>query len=437
MTTQKPNLLYLVHRFPCPPNRGDRIRSFHLLKYLQQQYNVYLGTLWDEEPEEEHWQTLHRLCHEVAAFPVGRWSRWLRAAQSLASGQSATVGLFRSEALQQQVDLWLRDIQFDVAVVFCSSMVQYISTSQHIATIVDLVDVDSQKWFDYASRANGPKRWLFNLEGNRLRQLERSLPQRSQAITLVSEAEAQLFREICPNDMTHGINNGVDLEYFQPDTGSESNGSHSAAGPVCTFVGALDYRANIQAMEWFCEHCWPGVRQQIPNATLELVGRNPAQSLLRLSSLPGVAVIGSVPDVRPYLQRANVVIAPLQTARGVQNKVLEAMAVSKAVVASRQAIEGLDCRIGQDLLSADTADAWVATLVRLLNDRRLCQSIGRAGREYVQLHHCWSETLAEFGRLLPDFTTRIVSEGLLKPEGLTEIKPEGLTQPLPVASATG
>ncbi|MCA9132165.1 MAG: hypothetical protein KDA45_03390, partial [Planctomycetales bacterium] len=276
----RPKLLYLVHRFPYPPNRGDRIRSYHLLRFLAARYQVYLGTLWDEVPEPQDWLAVRSLCAEVAAYPVGHYGRWLRAASGLARGRSATEGLFQSSALAHQVGRWLKTFHFDLALAFCSSMVQYVAAARDVPLIVDLVDVDSQKWLDYSQRSRGWRRWLFRLEGRRLRRLECSLPARCRAVTLAGEVEAELFRGLCPNGRTVGLANGVDMQYFAPRP------SASDSPPVearCVFVGALDYRANVQGLEWFCEHCWPGIRRQRPDATLDLVGRRPVAAVQRLA----------------------------------------------------------------------------------------------------------------------------------------------------------
>ncbi len=199
--TARPRLLYLVHRVPYPPNRGDRIRSYHFLRHLSERFEVSLATLADEPVAAETRRELARLCEQVAIEPLGR-SRWLRAVASLARGRSATEGLFASPALRRTVQSWAANKQFDAALVFCSSMVQYLDCPQlkNVPAVVDLVDVDSQKWFDYGAKTSGAKRMLFDLEGRRLRQLETSLPARARAITLVSEAEANLYRGFCPSD---------------------------------------------------------------------------------------------------------------------------------------------------------------------------------------------------------------------------------------------
>ena len=392
----RPQLLYLVHRVPFPPNRGDRIRSYHMLRYLAQRYDVSLATLADEPVTADMRCELDRLCVQVAIEPVGR-ARWVRAAGSLAMGRSATEGLFASPALRRTVRRWAAERQFDSALVFCSSMVQYLDCPElaAVTAVIDLVDVDSQKWLDYAGKANGLKRFLFQLEGRRLRALEQSFPARARAIALVSEAEAALYRSFCPNDCTVAVANGVELDYFRPHPEGPRPWQPLPAADRCdaVFVGALDYRANIDAVTWFAAEVWPLIRQRLPHLTLGLVGRQPDRAVLRLAALPGIRVFGSVPDVRPYVAAADFVIAPLRIARGIQNKVLEAMSMGKPVICSPAALEGLAAEPGRHLLVANQPTDWKSAVTALLADEDLAMSLGLSARKFVERHHAWDQTL--------------------------------------------
>jgi len=392
----RPTILFLVHRIPHPPNRGDRIRSFHVLRFLAARADVHLAFLTDAPPPEESLTVLRGLCRRVAAVRLGRRRRWVEAASCLTRGRTATEGLFHSNRLEKIVADWARDTRFDAVVVFCSSMIQYAGPALRPSTrlLVDLVDVDSQKWFDYAETSRGLKRFLFALEGRRLRQLEGSLPKRADAITVVSQHEADLYRRFCPSDRIHVITNGVALDYFQPQ------GLEQEAEPArCVFVGALDYRANLDGAAWFVEHVWPHLRQDHPGARFQLVGSNPGLAARRLADAPGVELVGQVDDVRPWLAKAAVAVAPLRGARGIQNKVLEALAMGKAVVATPQAVEGLAVQSGVHLCEAATPGDWVRTLGALLSDPARRAELGRAGRAFVEAHHRWDSQLAAFTQL--------------------------------------
>jgi sugar transferase (PEP-CTERM/EpsH1 system associated) len=390
------NILYLTHRVPDRPNRGDRIRAVHLLRFLADLGDVHLGCLADEPVAPADLARLKKICARVAVAPVGR-RRWPRAAWSLVRGRAATEGLFYSPALRRVIAEWARHARFDAVVVFCSSMFQYADAPELAGAplVVDLVDVDSQKWLDYAATSHGAARQLFLLEGRRLRKLERELSARAQAVALAGEAEAALFRKLCPHARVRGVSNGVDLEYFYPRAvGGDSTTPH------CLFVGALDYRANVDGLRWFCSRVWPEARRRRPDLRLRLVGRRPGAAVARLARLPGVELVGEVPDVRPYFHATEVVVAPLRIARGQQNKVLEALACGKPVLASPQALEGLAVEPGRDVLQAATSDQWAEQLARLRDDRRLREELGRNGRRYVERRHNWRECLQPFAELL-------------------------------------
>ena len=210
------SVLVLAHRAPYSPNRGDQIRTYHILRHVANRCRVYLGALLDETINDEAIAALRRLTADLAMPPLGRRSRWVRAAWYLATGRTATEGLFASRELRGHVRHWARTVRFDAVIAFCTSMVQFadVPELENVPLIVDLIDVDSQKWLDYAAAANGLKRSVFALEGRRVRRLECSLPRRAAAITLVSQAEADLYLGFCPNDKTLALHNGVDLDYF-------------------------------------------------------------------------------------------------------------------------------------------------------------------------------------------------------------------------------
>lgn len=382
---------------PYPPNRGDRIRSFHLLEYLRERGEVSLAYLTGDTADPATADTLGKMCRRVAVGRLGRL-RWLHVARSLATGGTATEGLFHCNRLRGTLEHWTKETKFDVVVVFCSSMAQYLDVPglADVPAVIDLVDVDSEKWFDYARRTRGPAGLLFRLEGRRLRQLEASLAGRARAITLVSEAEAALYRSFQPAQNVLAIPNGVDLEYFQPAAGPETD-----TIPRCVFIGALDYRANLDGLDWFCREIWPAAYAQVPGTSLQIVGSNPGRTARRLACEPGIELIGPVPDVRPYVAGA-VAIAPLRVARGIQNKVLEAMAMGRPVLATPEAIEGLGVQAGRDLLCAPTPGAWREQLPLLLRSSAERTRLGAAARLYVETHHHWPQCLAGLGKLLVD-----------------------------------
>ncbi|MHB0954813.1 MAG: TIGR03087 family PEP-CTERM/XrtA system glycosyltransferase [Pirellulaceae bacterium] len=388
-----PHILFIAHRVPYPPNRGDRIRSFHILKFLTERCAVSLAYLTDEPPPRETTAVLESLCHQVV-FDQLRGSRWLYAAAAIASGRTATEGLFTSTKLRTTIGQWAADTSFDAVFVYCSSMVQYLNAPglSGVPTVVDLVDIDSQKWFDYAKQAHGPKRLLLRIEANRLRHLEASLSNRVDAVTVVADREADLFRSFVPY-RPHVIRNGVDLDYFQPSC------STGDCRLTALFVGALDYDANIDGVTWFCDEVWPHVLKRFPQAVFRLVGSRPDRRVRRLGSRPGVTLIGEVPDVRPYMQDAAVITVPLRVARGIQNKVLEAMAAGKPVVVTPQALDGIKATPDVDLIRAATPTDWIESITKLFIDPQQCARLGHTGRAFVEEEYRWPNQLAKLCQL--------------------------------------
>ncbi|HTU89276.1 MAG TPA: TIGR03087 family PEP-CTERM/XrtA system glycosyltransferase [Gemmataceae bacterium] len=387
------NILYVVHRVPYPLDKGDRIRAFHLLRYLSHQADVHLACLADEPVPAETLTVLRRYCHRLAVVPLGP-VRWMRAMVSLLRGRTVSEGVFKAPALAATILDWTHTTTFNASIASSSAVSPYLRLPelQGVPAIVDLVDVDSQKWLDYASAEGGWRSWLYRTEGRRLRALEQPMPAWARAVTLVSEAEAAIYRRFCSSGHVRAVVNGVDLHYFQP--------RQATVEPACVFVGALDYRPNVDAVCWFVKTVWPSVHRRIPGSKLWLVGRRPAAAVRELACHPGIEVVGPVADVRPWMARAAAVIAPLRIARGLQNKVLEAMAMGKAVIASPPALAALRVRPGKHCLRAASAAAWIKGVTRLIRNDRLRGCLGSAGRRYVEEHHHWDRCLEPMGELL-------------------------------------
>jgi sugar transferase (PEP-CTERM/EpsH1 system associated) len=394
LTESLPPILYVVHRIPYPPDKGDRIRTFHVLRFLAQRSRVSLACLADEPVDNTVVAALWGYCERVKVVRVERGTRLVGAARSFLSGRTGTEGAFDSPALREVVKRWATETDFQAALASSSGMVPYLGLTElrGVPAVVDLIDVDSQKWFDYAAASRGPAARFYAAEGRRLRDLERRLPAWVRAVTLVSEPEAELYRAFAGSAPVHAIGNGVDLDYYRPQPRAAEEG--------CVFVGALDYRPNVDAACWFCDAVWPEVSRRHPGMRLSLVGRRPVAAVRRLAKVPGVEVVGQVSDVRPYLARAALVVVPLRIARGIQNKVLEALAMGKAVVASPQALEGLSVTAGVHAYSASTPQDWTEAVACLLDHPTRRQQLGLAGRAYVEGHHRWDRCLEPFGPLL-------------------------------------
>ncbi len=394
MTPDPIHLLHLTHRLPYPPDKGDRIRTYHTLKYLSSRVRVHLAALTDEAPAPGAEDALRELCERVDIVPLAGLGRWARALGSLAWGGSITEGAFHSPALARLLEARCREVRFDCVLASSSAMVPYLRRGllSKVPAVVDLIDVDSQKWFDYAVASRIPKKWLYRLEGRRLRKLERDLPRWTRGVVLTTPAEVALYEEFAGEKTACAVANGVDLDYFRP--------APPSAEVSCVFVGALDYKPNVDGVVWFCEAVWPKIRERRREAKLYIVGRRPVPAVQKLAEAAGVEVIGTVPDVRPWVERAAIAVVPLQIARGVQNKLLEALAMARAVVASPVCLGGLQTIPGKHLLAATTPDEWTASLLALFDDADWRQRLGTAGRTFVEEHHCWDRCLAPLAELL-------------------------------------
>jgi sugar transferase (PEP-CTERM/EpsH1 system associated) len=393
------NLLYLVHRLPYPPNKGDKVRSFHLLKHLLARHRVFLGTFIDDPDDEPHIDTLRAMCAGLHVARLAPRAAKLRSLGGLATHEALTLGYYRDDGLARWVNATVANERIDAAVVFSSSMAQYVDRVPHLPTLVDFVDVDSAKWSQYASAHRWPMSWLYRREGERLLAYERNVASRVRRSFFVTESETQLFLRHAPEctAAVEAMGNGVDADYFLPDA---HRASPFPAGQLpLVFTGAMDYWPNIDAVTWFVGDVLPRLREAWPALHFHIVGRSPAPAVLALAGA-AVTVSGTVPDVRPYLQHAAVVVAPLRLARGIQNKILEAMAMGCAVVASRTCVEAIDARAGTEILAAAEAPEFAAQVGVLLGDGQRARALGAAARERVVQRYSWAAHLSGIDRYL-------------------------------------
>ena len=382
------DVLFLAHRVPFPPDRGDKIRAYHVLKHLAVRHRVHLIAFADGPGDMAAQGGLAPLTASITVVPRTK-SRGRAAIEALASGRAASITAFRHPAVARAVKALLAREAIDEIYVFSSQMAQYVPADAPQRVIMDFVDVDSAKFADYARTARGPLRWLYRREALMLLAHDTNVAARADASLFVSEAEAALFRERSGADRVAVVENGIDTDSFDP---AANFARIDAPGPSIVFTGQMDYPPNVEAVAWFAEAILPRVQARHPAATFAVVGRNPTAAVTALARLPGVSVTGEVPDVRGWLAAAAVVVAPLKLARGIQNKVLEAMAMARPVVASAPAAEGIDhdgtIRVGAD--AAGIANAVVA----LLDDPAAAAELGRAARARVQARYGWDARLA-------------------------------------------
>jgi len=388
------NILYLVHRLPYPPNKGDKVRSYHLLRHLAARHRVFLGTFIDDPDDAQHIDTVRTWCADLQVARLHPLRARLASLGGLITGQALTQRYYHDDDLHTWVAATVAGQQIDFAVVFSSSMAQYAQRWPAVPMLLDLVDVDSAKWRDYAGAHRWPLSWLYRREAERLLALERAAVAQSAQSFLVTGKEVELFNRLAPelDGRVQALGNGVDADYFSPDPTMPSPYAKDEIPIV--FTGAMDYWPNIDAVTWFAQDALPLLRQKWPSLRFHIVGRSPTAAVGALACA-SVVVSGTVPDVRPYLQHAAVVVAPLRLARGVQNKVLEAMAMSRPVVAAASCVEAIDAQAGEHLLPAHDIGDYVRLVDALLRDSARATTLGQAGRARVLAVHSWAAQLAD------------------------------------------
>jgi sugar transferase (PEP-CTERM/EpsH1 system associated) len=393
-----PNLLFLSHRIPYPPDKGEKIRAWHIFEHLARTYRIHLGCFIDDPRDWGYVPVLREYCADIACVPLDKKRQKLQALLRLRPGISLTQGYFHSRRLQHWVANTLVQQQIDRIFVFCSSMACYLPKGCHTDRTLDMVDVDSEKWAEFATRKGWPMRWLWAREARTLLALERRAAACFDRTLFVSEDECRRFVSLAPEaaERSDWVENGVDLAYFSPSHQTEDPFPDS--GLRIVFTGTMDYWPNADAVGWFVREVIPILREWGQSPSLSIVGSNPGPETLRLAEVPGVRVTGRVPDVRPYIAHATVVVAPLHIARGVQNKVLEAMAMGKPVVASPASIEGLRAVPGRDLLVAEGALETAQSVLEVLQGRH--PNLGAAARQTVENGYRWPATLAKLDMLL-------------------------------------
>jgi sugar transferase (PEP-CTERM/EpsH1 system associated) len=391
-------ILFLAHRVPWPPDRGDKIRSHHILNKLKTMAPVHVGAFADDardlECAEAEQAGLASLHVELRDKP-----QWLAGIEALAKGAPVSLTSFGSRTMQDYVDATLVSGKISHIFVFSGLMAQYVPADFAGKLIMDFVDVDSAKFESYAGEGGGFMRWVHEREGKKLSEYEAEVANRADASLFVSEAEAKLFRDRSGAENVAALGNGIDTVFYDP--AAKIKKLHPVfPDPLIVFTGQMDYRPNIEAVADFAHNAFPAIRAAHPETTFAIVGRNPTQAVVDLSALPGVMVTGAVDDVRTWLNGADVVVAPLRIARGIQNKVLEAMAMARPVVASTAAAEGIDAVAGQHFMVAKDAAEEAIIVTSLLTDTKKRIALGKAAREHVIAHYGWDQQLAGLDRTM-------------------------------------
>jgi sugar transferase (PEP-CTERM/EpsH1 system associated) len=341
-------VLFLTHRLPYAPNRGDRIRAFHILRTLAPRVQLEVVSLAHDDEELERAELVRALGVQVSVFKTPELKNYASALLRLGGTQPLTHLLLNAPELTQALAQIVRDRPPDVVLAYCSGMARFALASplSKFPLVVDLVDVDSQKWAALALSSPWPKRWVYRREAVYLARFERLLVKRAHATLVVNERERDVLHQIAPEGDIRVVPVGVHLQPLTPPSAPEER-------PRIVFCGVMNYRPNVDGVLWFARDVWPIVRARRPDAQFVVVGSNPTSEILRLASADsGIDVTGTVEDVRQYLWESAVAVAPLIVARGVQTKVFEAIGAGLPAVVTSQVLDGLPlsmrtaCRVG-------------------------------------------------------------------------------------------
>jgi len=386
-------ILYVCHRFPFPPKRGGKIRPFNMIRHLSRQHEVTVCSLARSPREAQEGLGIEPHC---ARFEMGRVSnpvQVLRMVARLPTLVPSSMGFFYSPELQARIDGLLERERFDLIFVHCSSVAQYVSRVRGIAKILDFGDMDSQKWLEYVSYKPVPLKFGYWLEGIKMQRHERLLASMFDFCTTTTRAEWQTMQSYGTGVASDWFPNGVDAEYFKPDGGAYD-------ADTISFIGRMDYYPNQECMFDFCAGTWPLLKARRPSLKLAIVGADPSPAVRALAQRPGITVTGSVPDVRPYVLRSAAMVAPLNIARGTQNKILEAMAMGVPVVCSAVAAGGVDAEAGRHFLVAATPREYAEALLRLVEQPEERARLAQAGRERMLSHHAWPRSMKRLDAII-------------------------------------
>jgi sugar transferase (PEP-CTERM/EpsH1 system associated) len=389
---QKEPLLFLCHRIPFPPNKGDKIRSFNILKVLAKDYDIHLACFVDDPYDWQYTEHLEALCESSLFVNQNKWVSKIKGLKAFISHSAISIPYYSRRKMQNWVDDKIRQHKIARVFVYSSVMAQYIDMehASELTTIVDFVDVDSDKWRQYSESKTGIARWVYQREFDKLAEFETKVALLAKHSLFVSPQEAELFKQQIPENVgkrVHGILNGVDTQFFDPN----SSGIEKLNEQIdVVFTGAMDYWANVDAVLWFSKEIWPLIRKKYPMATFYIVGGGPSSAVMALNGKHGITVTGRVKDVRPYILQSKVIVAPMQIARGIQNKVLEGMAMAKPVIATTMAIEGIEGRNEHVRITNDPMvfSEHVSNYMGELTN-------ANESREWIMQHLQWHATLAD------------------------------------------
>ncbi len=390
-------IFFICQRVPFPPDRGDKIPTHHQIAHLAREHEVHVFCLADGEQDLDNVPGASKVAASVTAVPFTPMSTKLRALWALVSGASLSVAAFNYRSLHLAIRAKFKELKPDIVIVYSCNVAQYAEHFPGVPRVMQFCDLDSLKWAQYAQRARWPMSWVYALEHRRLLAYERKIAAAFDHSTVCTDVELRDFQELIPGRPVSVLANGVDLDYFR------SQGLPKVPGQMI-FTGVMDYAPNVDAVVWFVNEIFPLVRQQVPHASFVICGSRPTEQVQALAQVPGVTVTGRVADIRPFMDASQVFVGPLRMARGVQNKVLEALAMGLPCVTTTLAWRGTVVAQGDGIVVADDAQAFCGETVKLLGGSERRQQQAALGRAAAEQHYAWPNQLKGLGATLARLT---------------------------------
>lgn len=384
-------ILFLSQRVPYPPNRGDKITTWRLIERMRRKHEVVVVALAHDEADAQGARDLTELGVETHAFPIHPSTKKLLSLPLLLTSKPMTLGVFGSRALQACVDQLAPSCQ--LAYAYSSSMAAFLERHTHFPRVMHFAELDSDKWRQYAERTRWPASWVYAREHRTLLAFERRIAHAFDESVLCTPLEQDVFERAIPGPSSMVLRNGVDLEYYQPRP-------ETAEPRHIVFTGVMDYLPNIDGCEHFVQDVLPLVRAEFPDTRFTIVGSKPTAEVQALADGEGIEVTGFVDDTRDWIGRACLSVAPLRIARGIQNKVLEALAMGLPVVGTTSATQGIEGRPGHDFLLADSAEDQARAICALFADEDELRAQGARGRAFVEQHYDWERVFEPLDALV-------------------------------------
>ena len=406
MIENKKKILFICHRIPFPPNKGDKIRTYNEVKYFSKTYNIDIISFADDPKDLKYTSDLKAYCRHIYIYPLAPLFGKLKGLLKLILGGSISEGYFYDKKACKKVSDLLKQKDYHTIFCFSSPMAEYVfknlSDIEQKTTrpklIMDFCDVDSDKWKQYSEKSTFPMNFVYQKESERLLKYEKKINKIFDASIFVSDNEAKLFKQLVPKaENVISISNGVDFNYFShsPEINTKQESSS-----IIMFAGAMDYYANIEGVTWFCKKIFPKIRAMLPATRFLIVGSNPTPAVKELAHIKNVEVTGFVEDIRPYYKKAAVCAIPLRIARGVQNKVLEAMAMGKPVVSTSVALDGIQAENGKHIIKTDDPEKFAQAIINLMDDPSLSITYGKAARKFVEKKFSWDSCLKKLDTII-------------------------------------